>query len=240
VSRIHRRTVQAEAIAPWVALSVILLCWWAGARTLHWMLPQLSGIGGGAYQEPSVPEVRSARALDKTEKESRVSAPSMTPTLTADVKVTGIDIAALRQRQLLIPVDGVTAGQLVDSFNDGRDGRKHDAIDILAPRGTEVHAVEDGKIAKLFTSAAGGLTVYEFDPGEQFVYYYAHLDGYAPAAKEGNYVKRGDVLGYVGTTGNAPKNTPHLHFAIEKLGPERRWWQSTPLDPYLVWRDPVT
>ncbi len=158
--------------------------------------------------------------------------------LTADVKVTGIDIAALRRRQLRIPVDGITAADLVDSFSDGRDGRKHDAIDILAPRGTEVKAVEDGKIAKLFTSGAGGLTIYEFDPGEQFVYYYAHLDGYARAAKEGNSVKRGDVIGYVGTTGNAPKNTPHLHFAIEKLGPDRRWWQGTPLDPFLVWRDP--
>jgi peptidoglycan LD-endopeptidase LytH len=236
VSRIHRRTVQAETIAPWVALSVILLSWWAGARTLQWVRPHF---GGSAYQEPSPPEVRSARALDKTEKETRVSASSISPTLTADVKITGVDIAMLRNRQLQIPVDGVTAERLVDSFNDGRDGRKHDAIDILAPRGTEVHAVEDGKIAKLFTSAAGGLTVYEFEPGEQFVYYYAHLDGYAPAAKEGNQVKRGEVLGYVGTTGNAPKNTPHLHFAIEKLGPDRRWWQGMPLDPFLVWRDPT-
>src|SRR5262249_26085190 len=150
--------------------------------------------------------------------------------------VTGIDIAELRKRGLEIPVEGVGVRELVDSFNDGRDGRRHEAIDILAPRGTHVRAVGDGRIAKLFTSSAGGLTVYEFDPGQQFVYYYAHLDGYAPAAKEGASVKRGDVIGYVGTTGNAPKNTPHLHFAIEKLGPDRRWWEGTPIDPFLVWR----
>jgi peptidoglycan LD-endopeptidase LytH len=161
------------------------------------------------------------------------------PTLTADVSVTGIDIAGLRKRKLLIPVDGIAPTDLVDSFNDGRVGHKHDAIDILAPRGAEVRAVEDGTIAKLFTSAAGGLTIYQFDPGEEFVYYYAHLDGYAAGAKEGNLVRRGDVIGYVGTTGNAPKNTPHLHFAIEKLGPDRRWWEGTPLDPFLVWRDPT-
>jgi murein DD-endopeptidase MepM/ murein hydrolase activator NlpD len=161
------------------------------------------------------------------------------PTLTADVSVTGIDIAGLRKRKLLIPVDGIAPTDLVDSFNDGRVGHKHDAIDILAPRGAEVRAVEDGTIAKLFTSAAGGLTIYQFDPGEEFVYYYAHLDGYAAGAKEGYLVRRGDVIGYVGTTGNAPKNTPHLHFAIEKLGPDRRWWEGTPLDPFLVWRDPT-
>ena len=99
-------------------------------------------------------------------------------------------------------------------------------------------AVETGKIAKLFTSVAGGLTIYEFDRNEEFVYYYAHLDHYASDLEEGQTVQRGEVIGYVGTTGNAPKNTPHLHFAISKLGPDRRWWEGTALDPFLTWRDP--
>jgi peptidoglycan LD-endopeptidase LytH len=92
-------------------------------------------------------------------------------------------------------------------------------------------------VAKLFTSVAGGLTIYEFDPKEQFVYYYAHLDGYAAGLKEGGDVTRGQVIGYVGTTGNAPKNTPHLHFGISKLDPDHRWWGGTALDPFLVWSD---
>ena len=136
----------------------------------------------------------------------------------------------------MIPVRGVPASALVSSFADARSGHTHEAIDILAPRGTGVMAVEDGKVAKLFTSVAGGLTIYQFDPKAGFVYYYAHLDSYAAGLKEGDDVTRGQVLGYVGTTGNAPKNTPHLHFGISKLGPDRRWWGGTALDPFLVWR----
>ena len=156
--------------------------------------------------------------------------------MTASVSVTGDDLANLRARDLMIPVRGVPAGALVSSFADARSGHTHEAIDILAPRGTEVVAVEDGKVAKLFTSAAGGLTIYQFDPKGTFVYYYAHLDSYAAGVKEGDDVKRGQVIGYVGTTGNAPKNTPHLHFAISKLDPDRRWWGGTGLDPFLIWR----
>jgi murein DD-endopeptidase MepM/ murein hydrolase activator NlpD len=165
---------------------------------------------------------------------------SQEPTLTAEVAVTGVDIAELRARDLLIPVRGVVASALASSFDDGRVGHLHEAIDILAPRGTDVLAVENGRIEKLFTSVAGGLTIYEFDPSKQFVYYYAHLDSYAPGIQEGDEVKRGDVIGFVGTTGNAPKNTPHLHFAIAKLGADHRWWGGTALDPFLVWRDPVS
>ena len=138
-----------------------------------------------------------------------------------------------------IPVRGLEADALVSSFTDARgSSRRHEAIDILAPRGTDVLAVEDGKVAKMFTSDAGGLTLYQFDPSETFVYYYAHLDSYAPGLKEGSVLRKGDVVGFVGTTGNAPKNTPHLHFAISKLDPDKRWSGGTALDPVLVWRDP--
>ena len=104
------------------------------------------------------------------------------------------------------------------------------------PRNTPVVAVEDGTVAKLFDSKAGGLTIYQFDPGQQYSYYYAHLDRYADGLKEGDRVRRGQVLGYVGTSGNAPKNTPHLHFAVYRLTAEKHWWEGTPIDPYDILR----
>jgi murein DD-endopeptidase MepM/ murein hydrolase activator NlpD len=142
----------------------------------------------------------------------------------------------LRRRNLLLPVEGVTRDRLRDSFDEARGARQHEAMDILAPRGTHVLAVEDGSVAKLFTSDAGGLTIYQFDPGRDYAYYYAHLDAYAPGVTEGAAVRRGQTIGYVGTTGNAPKDTPHLHFAIFKLGDEKRWWEGTAIDPFPIMR----
>jgi murein DD-endopeptidase MepM/ murein hydrolase activator NlpD len=109
-------------------------------------------------------------------------------------------------------------------------------MDILAPRGTPVLAAVDGRVVKLFTSAAGGLTVYQFDVEERFSYYYAHLDAYAPDLNEGESVARGQILGFVGTTGNAPADTPHLHFAIYRLGPDKKWWEGEALDPFDLLR----
>jgi len=143
-------------------------------------------------------------------------------------------VTELRARNLTIPVSGVIRDALVGSFTQARDGRVHEAIDILAARGTPVYAVEDGTIAKLFWSKAGGRTIYQFDPSGRYAYYYAHLDRYADGLAEKMPVARGTVIGYVGTTGNAPPGTPHLHFAIFKLGPEKRWWQGDPLDPYAI------
>ena len=93
-------------------------------------------------------------------------------------------------------------------------------------------STDDGEVKKLFTSKPGGLTVYQFDPDQRFCYYYAHLDRYAEGLHEGQLLRRGEVLGYVGTTGNAPKNTPHLHFALIRLDKERRWWKGTYVNPY--------
>ncbi len=142
----------------------------------------------------------------------------------------------LEDRNLLIPVDGVAPDALTRQFSDPRSGHRHEAIDILAPRNTPVRAVEDGTIARLFYSKAGGVTVYQFDPSSKFCYYYAHLERYAPNLREGQPVKRGDLLGYVGTSGNAPNDTPHLHFAIFRLNEDKRWWEGTPIDPYDVLR----
>ncbi len=142
-------------------------------------------------------------------------------------------------RPLAMPVEGTDPSTIRESFDEMRGGatRRHDALDILAPRGTRVLATDDGSVKKLFTSAAGGLTVYQYDPDERYCYYYAHLDAYAPSLHEGQILSRGDLVGYVGTTGNAPKDTPHLHFAVIRLDPDRRWWTGTPIDPYpLLYR----
>jgi murein DD-endopeptidase MepM/ murein hydrolase activator NlpD len=132
-----------------------------------------------------------------------------------------------------LPIVGLQAKDIQDTFSQLRDGtRQHEATDILAPRGTPVLAVDAGTIKKLFNSKPGGLTVYQFDPAAVYCYYYAHLDRYRENLKEGMTVNRGDLIGYVGTTGNAPANTPHLHFAIFKVGPEKRWWEGRAINPY--------
>ena len=135
-------------------------------------------------------------------------------------------------RPLIVPVAGVARTAMRDTFDEARGTRRHEAIDILAPRGTPVIAADDGVVQKLFTSAAGGLTVYEFDPDQRFCYYYAHLDSYAAGLHEGQPLRRGEILGYVGTSGNAPKDTPHLHFALIRLDSDRRWWKGTYVNPY--------
>ena len=142
----------------------------------------------------------------------------------------------LSERSLRLPIDGADVDAMKGQFNQGRSGntRTHEAVDILAPRGTPIRAVEDGTIAKLFESKAGGTTIYQFDPHGRYCYYYAHLDRYAPHLREGQVVRSGEIIGYVGTTGNAPPNTPHLHFAIFELTSERQWWKGKAIDPYLL------
>ena len=141
----------------------------------------------------------------------------------------------LRGRRLLLPVEGVAVEALHDDFADPRGERLHHAIDILAPRETPVRAVENGRIRRLYLSnGGGGIAVYQLDPTESFAYYYAHLSRYAEGLREGDVVTRGQVIGYVGTTGNAPPDTPHLHFAISLLDADKRWWGGTPLNPFLV------
>jgi murein DD-endopeptidase MepM/ murein hydrolase activator NlpD len=148
--------------------------------------------------------------------------------------VTATDYQRLAIRGLEIPVRGVQAKSIQDTFNESRGGHPHQATDIIAPRGAAVVAVEDGSIKKLFTSRWGGLTIYQFDPSGNYCYYYAHLDRYREGIKEGLAVRRGDTIAYVGSTGDADTATPHLHFAIFKLGPEKNWWQGTAINPYPI------
>ena len=145
----------------------------------------------------------------------------------------------LAARGLLFPVPGVARSALRDNFDEGRGSRKHEALDIMAPRGTAVVAVDSGRVAKLFTSAAGGIAVYQFDRDEKYAYYYAHLDRYAAGIAEGKWVERGETLGYVGSSGNAKPDAPHLHFTIFRLGPDKKWWKGTAVNPYrfLAQRD---
>jgi murein DD-endopeptidase MepM/ murein hydrolase activator NlpD len=144
--------------------------------------------------------------------------------------------AELVERDLMIPVEGVRASQLTRQFSDLRGSRRHEALDIIAPRNTPVRAVEEGTVARLFYSQAGGNTIYQFDPTERYCYYYAHLERYAEGLREGQRVGKGQIVGFVGTSGNAPKNTPHLHFAVFRLTAEKHWWEGTPLDPYDILR----
>jgi murein DD-endopeptidase MepM/ murein hydrolase activator NlpD len=143
--------------------------------------------------------------------------------------------AASFPRRLIIPVQGVSITNIRDTFDEIRGTQgKHEATDILAARGTPVLAADDGVIKKLFLSKPGGMTIYQFDPTEQYCYYYAHLDRYADGVHEGMKVQRGDVIGYVGSTGNALPTAPHLHFGIFVLDPEKRWWEGTPINPYPI------
>lgn len=152
------------------------------------------------------------------------------------VATTGPDIDVPRGR-LRVPIDGVDVESFKGGFDERRGARPHEAIDMRAPRNTPIHAVENGTIAKLFNSKAGGLTIYQFDPSGRLCYYYAHLERYADGLADGRAVSQGDVIGYVGTSGNAPPNTPHLHFAVFELNGDRRWWRGTPIDPYRVFRE---
>lgn len=136
-------------------------------------------------------------------------------------------------RGLVVPVAGVAVAQLQDTFDEGRDdGRVHRALDILAPRGTAVLAADDGRIVRMRPNALGGNAIYATDPQGRVVYYYAHLDAYQPRLLEGATIARGDTLGIVGTTGNAPKDTPHLHFQVMRMPPDGRYWDGEPINPY--------
>ena len=141
----------------------------------------------------------------------------------------GSDSAYFRSHPLMVPVEGVQPSSLVDTYHEARSGgRIHMATDILAMRGTPVLAAANGRIIKLANGGAGGITIYVADASGRYVQYYAHLMGYAPNVIEGLQVREGDVIGFVGTTGNAPPNTPHLHFQVMRS--DANYWNGTPID----------
>lgn len=194
-----------------------------------WLLGGAIIVALGAAPRPAgAPRrARATRPAPVTQVSSGASTLPVTARDVPDVRDVEITPAAR-----LVPVLGVERSELHDTFSDARGGgRTHRAMDILAPYGTPVIASVDGTVRKLFTSRAGGLTIYQFDRDEGLVYYYAHLDRYADGLAEGQFVKQGSVIGYVGTSGNA-NGTPHLHFAVEVLPPSKEWWKGEPVNPY--------
>lgn len=159
-----------------------------------------------------------------------------TPIALGRSSVSGAEaVEYLLSRGLWIPVAGRTVKQLQDTFDEGRDaGRLHRALDILAPRGTPVIAADSGRILRVKFNALGGNTVYATDPLGRIVYYYAHLDAYRAGLAEGSQMARGDTLGFVGTTGNAPKDTPHLHFQLMRMPPDGKYWEGEAINPYPI------
>jgi murein DD-endopeptidase MepM/ murein hydrolase activator NlpD len=186
---------------------------------------------GGVRLKPDAPQRDTARAFDPTQSADTASdiptsnrpKPEAAPTAGTST--------------LRLPIDGMNVDLVAGGFYESRGSRRHEAVDILAPRYTPVHAVDGGTIARLFLSRAGGITIYQFDPTGRFCYYYAHLQRYADNLKEGALVTQGQVIGYVGTTGNAPPNTPHLHFAVFELGDDRSWWKGRAIDPYPLLKE---
>ncbi|MEO7998154.1 MAG: M23 family metallopeptidase [Gemmatimonadaceae bacterium] len=148
--------------------------------------------------------------------------------------VTESDLNALWAERLMVPVHGFTKEGLKDTYTAPRSGdRNHRAIDLLAPAGTPVIATDDQVIGRLGDTPLGGIIIYASDLAAHFVYYYAHLKGYRSGLAVGDTVARGEVIGYVGSTGNASPNEPHLHFQVMKRGDGRAWWDGPPINPYI-------
>lgn len=223
-------------------LFILLIGFCLGAVTDWWLTARHdagSPVPGGDRQEAD----STPGDGDRTPTGGRDSAPAAERGLGTSGEMAGLPsvrempsvLSELREKSLRVPLQGADVASWKGSFEEERPGHQHEAVDILAPRGTPVHAVDDGVVAKLFTSEGGGVSVYQYDPSRRFTYYYAHLDRYAEGIRDGDPVTRGQVIGYVGTTGNAPPDTPHLHFAIIALAPGEGWWQGRAVDPYLAY-----
>src|SRR5262249_20725423 len=219
--------------ARWAPLAALATPFCAGVAVDGWLR---------TYGPPIPDSVRlkAEAAADTIRSKPDASAAAFAPSRTVDSRIEepkiGATTGSIAHRGLRVPIDGAVVETWKGGFAERRGGgsRGHEAGDILSPRNTPVHAVASGTIAKIFESKAGGHTVYQFDAEGRLCYYYAHLERYADALREGQAVSQGDVIGYVGTSGNAPANAPHLHFAVFELGPDKRRWQGTPIDPYVV------
>ncbi len=225
-------------------IPALIACFYAGVAVGWWIRAAIGDAHPETAAALSRPAATGGQANESTGEPVRTvsaDAPRAVEPAVATETIGADPIAVLRRHDLKLPVvdDDVDVDDWKGDFAQRRGGgsRGHEAVDILAPRHTPVVAVEDGTIAKLFNSKAGGITIYQFDPTEQFCYYYAHLQRYAPGLRDGQQVSKGEVIGYVGTTGNAPPSTPHLHFAIFQLTDAKRWWEGRPIDPYLVFKD---
>jgi murein DD-endopeptidase MepM/ murein hydrolase activator NlpD len=199
--------------------------------------PAFAGAGGPPLKpKPDAPPARSQsrEQLPRSPEKPMATAPvAPDPITPAEIQS---DLAELRRKKLRLPLDNADIEKVKGDFYLGRVGHTHHAVDLVAPRNTPIHAVEDGTIERLFESKNGGLTIYQKDNSGRYVYYYAHLERYDENIHQGDKVKTGQVIGYVGTSGNAPPTTPHLHFAISKIGPQDTVFRGTALDPYEVYK----
>ncbi|HEU0076699.1 MAG TPA: M23 family metallopeptidase [Longimicrobiaceae bacterium] len=217
-------------------LALVIAAAWAAPGALGRALAALDG-------ETSSPRVAPRVAVAPPASAGEVpvgdAAPADRPAEEAPWPDTPADAAAgpVSDSGFLIPVQGVKAASRVDTYEQARgQGRRHDAIDIMAPRGTPVLAASDGVVMKLFRSERGGTTLYQLAPDGRTVLYYAHLDRYAPGMAEGRALRRGDVLGYVGDTGDATPGNYHLHFEVSTTADPKRYWGGVSRNPYPLLR----
>ena len=208
-----------------VAAACLSLAISACARPVLYYPEPLGGETVAASSRPAAP--RASTPAARTDGSHAVSAALVSASVAADIEY-------LRERQLLVPVAGADMSRVYDTFDDPRDGgeRVHHAIDILAPRGTPILSADDGRVLRMSSNTLGGITMYTVDPENRIVYYYAHMDHYNDAMSPGREIVKGDTLGYVGTTGNAPKNLPHLHFQVMRWPADGKYWNGDPIDPF--------
>lgn len=224
-------------IGLWVALAAVLLLVNVAVYVWRSPAPPQPAAASPAPTSPAAEPTREDAVIDP---DIGPRPTAQAPSPVAPVRVPTSSASDAHPPTLLLPVQGVDIADVHDTFDDARGSeRVHEALDVMAPEGTPVLAAADGRIEKLFTSDRGGLTIYQFDPTGTWSYYYAHLQAYAPGLAEGMQVRRGQVLGTVGSTGNADPSAPHLHFAVFRLTPERQWWTGTPVNPWpLLARNP--
>jgi peptidoglycan LD-endopeptidase LytH len=205
-------------------ISVFVLLFAAGCtlREREGEVPADTVAGSGSGEAPAGEPIASASPPHR---------PRSTPADTTAIIATPDELDELR-RDISIPVPGVRVEDLRDSYDEFRGTRIHSAIDIAAPRGTPVLSATSGRVLKRHESVAGGLMLYAADSTDRFILMYGHLDGYAPDVTEGMRLRRGQLLAYVGTSGNAASDTPHLHFAIARGRPGFTWWLGTPVNPF--------
>lgn len=209
-----------------VFLRVLISVTWIFSIGLVWLAITQRPIP----EQPLQTQIRPIESPTPIEIPTPTAAPSPTPETRTTANFVG-------QVELIIPVAGIKPDQLIDTFDEARsEGRVHDAIDIIAPAGTPVLAATDGKILRLFQSERGGATIYQLSRDEKTVYYYAHLERYADNLTEGSMVRQGDVIAYVGDTGNAGAGNYHLHFSIAAVSDPKRYWEGLAINPYPLLR----
>jgi peptidoglycan LD-endopeptidase LytH len=225
---------RATRIVRWVMQTFILPTPRTRAVALVVLATLATGCARPVLYYPT-PESAGARSAPRAASRPAESAPAEggRPIAAYDESAAA-DMEYLEERHLLVPVAGADMSKVDDSFYADRDGgeRTHHALDILAPRGTPILSADDGKILRMSNSSLGGICMYTVDPAGRIVYYYAHMDHYNDAMTPGRTIAKGDTLGYVGTTGNAPKDTPHLHFQIMRWAPDGKYWNGEPIDPF--------